>query len=223
MRLKDRVALITGAGQGIGRATILRFAGEGAAVVIADADQAGAEETARLVEERGGRALAGGLMPAAFYPSADWSDDRVSCLLQFRKVREQAHNLYLPADYARALEYILGGLELSRTLEPARALIPSGSSTRLTTQFYEFAGVGRFNLQTMGEDFAAVLEAAEAQASERGVVVRQAFVNLGEPWCGSSARSGPAAISFRSPPSPGRSLGRIPPSRWISGESGWTA
>jgi len=129
-------------------------------------------------------ALAVGLMPAAFYPSDDWSDDRVSCLLQFRKVREQAHHLYLPADYARALEYILGGLELSRTLEPARALIPSGSSTRLSTQFYEFAGVCRFNLQTLGEDFPVVLEAAEAQAGDRGVVVRQAFVNLGEPWCG---------------------------------------
>ncbi len=58
MRLKGRVALITGAGQGIGRATALRFAGEGATVVIADADEAAAGETAGLVTEGGGTALA---------------------------------------------------------------------------------------------------------------------------------------------------------------------
>jgi 3-oxoacyl-[acyl-carrier protein] reductase len=58
MRLKDKVALITGAGGGIGRATALRFAAEGAAVVAADLDEASVHETARLITERGGKALA---------------------------------------------------------------------------------------------------------------------------------------------------------------------
>ena len=128
-------------------------------------------------------ALAVGLMPASYYPGDDWGDDRVSCLLQFRGVRDQLHQLYLPADYAQALEYILAGLELPRNLEKADAAIPPGSTTRLSIQFYDFAGVGRFNVQALGEDFAAVLEAAEAQAGSRGVAVLQTFVNLGEPWC----------------------------------------
>ncbi len=58
MRLKDQVAIITGAGGGIGRATALRFANEGASVVVADMDEAGANETVKLILEREGQACA---------------------------------------------------------------------------------------------------------------------------------------------------------------------
>jgi len=57
-RLQDRVAIVTGAGRGIGRATVLRLASEGAAVVVNDIDPEPAEETVALVTESGGRALA---------------------------------------------------------------------------------------------------------------------------------------------------------------------
>ena len=56
MRLHDKVALITGAGSGIGRAAATRFAAEGAAVVAVDLDLASAEETVALVAAAGGRA-----------------------------------------------------------------------------------------------------------------------------------------------------------------------
>jgi meso-butanediol dehydrogenase / (S,S)-butanediol dehydrogenase / diacetyl reductase len=57
MRLKDRVALITGAGSGIGRAIARRFAAEGAAVVVDDVNDAAGEATVRAIEEAGGRAV----------------------------------------------------------------------------------------------------------------------------------------------------------------------
>ncbi len=56
MRFKEKVALITGAAQGIGRATALRFATEGAAVVVSDVDEAGLRETAQQITDAGGRA-----------------------------------------------------------------------------------------------------------------------------------------------------------------------
>ncbi len=57
MRLPGAVALITGAGSGMGRAGALRFAREGAAVVVADIDEEAAVATVRQVEEEGGRAV----------------------------------------------------------------------------------------------------------------------------------------------------------------------
>jgi NAD(P)-dependent dehydrogenase (short-subunit alcohol dehydrogenase family) len=48
-RLADKIAFITGAGSGIGRATAVLFAGEGAKVAIAELDVASGEETAHLV------------------------------------------------------------------------------------------------------------------------------------------------------------------------------
>ncbi len=54
-RFEERVALITGGGSGIGRATAVRLASEGANVVVADINMEGAQETKHLVEEQGGR------------------------------------------------------------------------------------------------------------------------------------------------------------------------
>jgi NAD(P)-dependent dehydrogenase (short-subunit alcohol dehydrogenase family) len=53
-----KVAFVTGAGSGIGRATALAFAREGASVVAADASDQGNQETVRMIEELGGRTLA---------------------------------------------------------------------------------------------------------------------------------------------------------------------
>src|SRR3954464_3767405 len=56
--LKDRVAVVTGAGSGIGRAIAQMMAARGAAVAALDLDEASAQETAQLIARSGGRAAA---------------------------------------------------------------------------------------------------------------------------------------------------------------------
>jgi NAD(P)-dependent dehydrogenase (short-subunit alcohol dehydrogenase family) len=57
-KLDGKIAIVTGAGSGIGEASARRLAAEGAAVVVADIDPAGAERVAAAIVDAGGRAVA---------------------------------------------------------------------------------------------------------------------------------------------------------------------
>ena len=57
MRLKNKVSIITGGGQGIGQATAIKFAKEGAKVVVCDINDAAIKETLTLIQEYGGEAM----------------------------------------------------------------------------------------------------------------------------------------------------------------------
>ena len=73
-RLEGKVCVITGAGSGIGRASALLFAREGANVIVADVDRAGADETVKQIHAAGGTAsvvIADVTEPAAAQRLAD--------------------------------------------------------------------------------------------------------------------------------------------------------
>src|SRR5262245_62939343 len=57
MEIAGKVAVVTGAASGIGRATALALAREGASVVVADLDEAGGQETVGLIADEGGTAV----------------------------------------------------------------------------------------------------------------------------------------------------------------------
>jgi NAD(P)-dependent dehydrogenase (short-subunit alcohol dehydrogenase family) len=68
VRLRERVAIVTGGGKGIGEAAALRFAEEGARVMVVDCDEAAGAACARAIAERGGK--------AAFFPAASGPSTR---------------------------------------------------------------------------------------------------------------------------------------------------
>jgi NAD(P)-dependent dehydrogenase (short-subunit alcohol dehydrogenase family) len=79
MRLKDKVAVIVGGANGIGRAIAIRFAGEGAAVVINDIDEAAGQALESEIDALGGR---------SFYLRGDAASERdVSALMTAAKDR----------------------------------------------------------------------------------------------------------------------------------------
>ena len=57
MKLEGKIAIITGAGKGIGREAALAVAAEGATVVAVARTQADLDETVRLIEDNGGKAI----------------------------------------------------------------------------------------------------------------------------------------------------------------------
>jgi NAD(P)-dependent dehydrogenase (short-subunit alcohol dehydrogenase family) len=70
-QLDGKVALITGGASGIGRATALTFAREGAKLVIADMHDEGGHQTVHLITENGGEACVDRCSPSYCSGSAD--------------------------------------------------------------------------------------------------------------------------------------------------------
>ena len=100
MRLKDKVALVTGAGQGMGRAIARRFAAEGAIVVALDLNLAAAEET---LAGAGGQSIA---------RSLNVGDSAAVAALVDEVVATHPLNVHRQPDHADAEPRRPGGLAL---------------------------------------------------------------------------------------------------------------
>jgi NAD(P)-dependent dehydrogenase (short-subunit alcohol dehydrogenase family) len=105
-RLAGKVAVVTGGGNGLGRATAVRFAEEGAAVVVADLLDGPGSETVRMIEDLGGRAT---------FVSVDVTS-RVDNDTMARTAIEQYDGLHIVVTAAGVASggYVSGDLELAQ-------------------------------------------------------------------------------------------------------------
>ncbi len=124
------------------------------------------------------------LMPAEAYVKEMTAAGRVASLLEFVSVKPRPHEVFIPTPYMDAFRFLYEGLEEERTLKEATAPLPAGRPSEVSGRFFDFAGVARIAVRSAGEDFAARLEAEEADMAEKGAQILQIWLNLGEPWVG---------------------------------------
>src|SRR5262250_1103464 len=100
-RLKDKVAIVTGGASGIGEATAVLFAEEGAKVVVADVDKQAGEKTVAQIEKLGANAT---------FVKTDVSDEK-----EVRRVCDRAVEQFGKLDVLinNAATFILKGIEAS--------------------------------------------------------------------------------------------------------------
>jgi NAD(P)-dependent dehydrogenase (short-subunit alcohol dehydrogenase family) len=116
MRLRGRAAIVTGGGAGVGRATALRFAHEGAGVAVSDIDEGAARAVAAEIEAAGGSALA----MRADAASIDESRALVAAAVErFGALQILVNNAGLPSQYAQGSELERWDLGIEQTLSSA--------------------------------------------------------------------------------------------------------
>ncbi|HKT77269.1 MAG TPA: glucose 1-dehydrogenase [Sphingobium sp.] len=136
--LKGKVALVTGASGGIGRAAALAFARSGAAVLVSDVNDEGGRETVGLIEAQGGRAafqrcdVSDGAQVKAMVAAAVAHFGRLDCAFNNAGITNIAADEYDDAVWQRAIGINLGGVMLCMR-EEAEVMVKQGGGAIVNT------------------------------------------------------------------------------------------
>jgi NAD(P)-dependent dehydrogenase (short-subunit alcohol dehydrogenase family) len=172
MRLKGRVAAVTGGALGIGRATALLFAAEGASVALGDVEAGGAEAVAKEIAQSGGRAIAVGVdvgdggQVQAFVDRVVAEFGRLDVMFANAGIAHSAPFLEHPeAQWHRVLRVNLTGVFLCCQVA-ARQMVKQGRGGRIitTASINGFRGVE--NLVGYNVAKAGVIEMTRTMAVE---------------------------------------------------------
>ena len=171
MRLQGRVAAITGGALGIGRATALLFAAEGAAVVLGDVQVEAAEAVAKEIAQAGGRALAVGVdvgdagQVQAFVDRAVAELGRLDVMFANAGIAHSAPFLeHAEAQWHRVLRVNLTGVFLCCQIAARQMVVQGGGRIITTASINGFRGVE--NLVGYNTAKAGVIELTKTMAVE---------------------------------------------------------
>lgn len=131
-------------------------------------------------------ALEVALMPAETYDKEKSASGRVAALTAFRCYRPNPHTVYLPSMYQKELEFLYSVLDDQRTFLVSDRALPDTVQSHADMTVFDFAGVCRMAVHTMGSDLDTYMRKMEAEAVEQNVVVLQAWLNLGHPHVGAA-------------------------------------
>ena len=171
MRLKEKIAVVTGAGAGIGRAISERFANEGATLVLADLNPATLQETQQRIEAAGGRALALQLdvgdeqAVSGFYAQVEQRFGRIDVQVSNAGITDRIPFLSMPlAAFERILRTNLVGTVLCGQAA-ARMMVKSGGGriVNLSSVSGQQGGTGR---SAYGASKAAIINLTQTMAME---------------------------------------------------------
>ena len=172
MRLQGKIAAVTGGARGIGRATALLFAAEGAVVALGDVEAAGAEQVAREITGRGGTALALALdvgdagQVNAFVERIAREHGRLDVMMANAGIAHSAPFLEHPeAQWQRVLRVNLTGVFLT-CQAAARQMVRQGGGGRIVTVASINAFRGVENLVGYNAAKAGVAELTRTMAVE---------------------------------------------------------
>ena len=150
---RDKVALVTGGSSGIGRATSLAFARQGARVAIADREPTGAAETARMIEDIGGSATVFEMDVTKANDVASVIDrivqtyGRLDCAFNNAGIGGKVANTadYPEEEWDRIIDVNLKGVWLCMKYEIPVMEKQGGGAIVNTASIYGLAGAGRLH------------------------------------------------------------------------------
>ncbi len=129
-------------------------------------------------------ALEVALMPAAAYDKEKSAASRVAALPAFRCYKPKPHTVYLPSVYEKELTFLYSALDDQRTILISNQSLPDSIESHADMTVFDFAGVCRIAVRSMGSDFATYMGKLESTARDQKLVVLQVWLNLGSPWVG---------------------------------------
>ncbi|MBI5250523.1 MAG: GNAT family N-acetyltransferase, partial [Desulfomonile tiedjei] len=118
-------------------------------------------------------ALEVALMPAETYDQEKSASGRVAALSAFRCYRSSPHTVYLPLAYEKELRFLYSALDDERTFLISDQELPDGLESKADMTVFDFAGVCRIALRSLGSDFEAYIRELEAKAVDQRAVVLQ--------------------------------------------------